>query len=143
MAWFPGTRGFGPQVVQHALLLWLAVGLLVTSFTGNAGVQLVDRALAERLYLVHRHGVPGEAEYVALHGTWEGYVHNHCHYLPATGHGGPGPDGVMAASVLAGAAVCGHVAAVVAPVAQFARVMAARAAPPPSAPVPPLLRPPR
>jgi hypothetical protein len=118
--------------------------LLLTSFAGHAGVQMVDRALAVDLYHLHRHGVFGEAAYIAHHGTWEGFVDGHCHRAMETSHDQPGPFDVQAAASLAGAVHCP--AAVTTPVAAPALLRqdgpAERVAPPPLA-LPPLRQPPR
>ena len=94
-----------PATGRLALLL-LATALLTSGFGGHAGVQLLDGAMLAKLYPVHRHGVPGEAAYIAAHGTWEGYVHSHCHRQAADAGQQPGPDEVQAAASLAGAVTC-------------------------------------
>lgn len=95
-----------PLVALHrAVLLSLVVSLLLTSFTGHAGMQVIDGAFAQTLLRTHRHGVPGEADYIHTHGTWHGFVAEHCHRSTPT-ESQPGPDHVQSAITLAGAVDC-------------------------------------
>jgi len=96
-----------PPVVPRPVLGLFVAALLLTSFSGHAGVQVLDGALLAKLYHVHQHGVPGERAYIATHGTWEGFVHPHCHRQHQDGRDSqPGPDHVQAAASLASAALC-------------------------------------
>ena len=88
-----------------ALAAMIALALLVSSVTGRAGVQVVDSALAMRLFPLHLHGVPGEEAHVALFRGPAPFVHPHCHDAPRQ-PAPPGPAEVQAAVSLAGAVAC-------------------------------------
>jgi hypothetical protein len=84
----------------------LALALLLTGFSGRAGVQVVDRATADRLFALHLHGVPGEREYVHTHNAPAPFVHGHCHAAREFPAPGPGPYEAQVAASLAGVAHC-------------------------------------
>ncbi len=90
----------------RAALLLLAAALLVTAFTGRAGVQVIDGAMAARLFAFHLHGIPGEREYVDAVGEPAPFVHRHCHAAPGQHPPQAGPFEVLAAATLAGALWC-------------------------------------
>lgn len=90
----------------RAALLLLAAALLITAFTGRAGVQVIDSAMAARLFAFHLHGVPGEREYVDAVGEPAPFVHRHCHAAPRQPAPQAGPFEVLAAATLAGAVWC-------------------------------------
>jgi hypothetical protein len=94
------------SVAYRAALLLLAAALLVTAFTGRAGVQVIDGAMAARLFAFHLHGVPGEREYVDTYGEPAPFVHRHCHAPPEQSAPQAGPFEVLAAAALAGAVWC-------------------------------------
>ena len=130
--------------MAQLLVLALAASLLLTGFTGHAGVQLLDGALLAKLERIHRHGVPGEAEYIAQHGSWEGYVHGHCHREHRAAGSQPSPDQVQAAASLAGAVVCAQsVAGPFALPTAWHAVSATEAVAPTGPSSPPLVPPPR
>jgi hypothetical protein len=83
----------------------LALTLLLMGFTGHLGVQVLDNATAARIFALHLHGVPGEAEYVHTHGAPAPFVAPHCHEPLPSATGEPSPDEVQAAA-LAGATLC-------------------------------------
>jgi hypothetical protein len=93
-------------ILQRIALAGLAIALLLTGFAGRAGVQVVDGAIAARMFALHLHGVPGEAEFVQATGTPAPFVHAHCHAPLSPSVPQPDPDVVQAASTLAGSAVC-------------------------------------
>lgn len=93
-------------IAYRAALLLLAAAVLLTAFTGRAGVQVIDGAMAARLFAFHLHGVPGEREYVAAAGQPAPFVHRHCHGSPEQPAPQAGPFEVLAAAVLAGAIWC-------------------------------------
>src|SRR5215211_7802796 len=129
--------------VERLLIAVLAGAMLLTGFTGHAGQQLLDQALLAKLVRTHYHGVPGEAAYIAQHGTWEGSVHSHCH--PPQEHGAShiGPDEVQGPSSLAGAAAClANTITPLPPEISFSHDRTTAAAGERQAPSPPL-RPPR
>jgi len=101
------TAARRPSPFQHMALIALVAALLVTGCTGHAGVQVVDRALAERIFALHLHGVPGEREYVETYGRPAPFVPPHCHRVLPDSRSQSGPDQVNAAASLAGAVVCG------------------------------------
>jgi hypothetical protein len=98
--------GIQPSALHPAAVIALTVALLASGFTGRAGVQVVDGAMAARLFALHLHGVDGEAEYVREFGEAAPFVHPHCHAPLAPVSAQPSPDGVQAASALAGALWC-------------------------------------
>jgi len=93
-------------VAYRVALLLLVAALLVTAFTGRAGVQVLDGAMAARLFAFHLHGVPGEREYVDTYGVPAPFVHRHCHAPPDQPAPQAGPFEVLAAAALAGALWC-------------------------------------
>jgi hypothetical protein len=94
------------SVVYRVALLLLAAALLLTAFTGRAGVQVIDGAMAARLFAFHLHGVPGEREYVDTYGEPAPFVHRHCHAPPDRPAPQAGPFELLAAATLAGALWC-------------------------------------
>lgn len=131
------------NALSQVLLGTLAVALLLTGFTGRAGVQVLDRDHAARLFPLHLHDVLGEREYVAQHQGPAPFIAGHCH--AAYGHGDPppSPDDIQAASALAGSAWC--MSADIAPAAPPAQavMIAAQAVPDGILAAAPLLPPPR
>jgi hypothetical protein len=93
-------------LLQRAGLLAFAIVLLLTGFAGKAGVQVVDGAMAARMFALHLHGVAGEAEYVQATGTPAPFIHPHCHQPLVDRHAQPDPSEVQAASALAGVLHC-------------------------------------
>jgi hypothetical protein len=134
----------GPTLLRHATGTLLAVALLVSGVMGRSGVQVLDRATLAALSLTHLHGVPGEAAWLTAHGTWQGFLPNHCHADPdiLARAAAPGPDEIQTASNLAGAMACQSsrllpVPAVrFAPLVMVAAVVRARANPRPLLPPP-------
>src|SRR5829696_352103 len=98
--------------LQQLVRAALAVALLMSAFTGNAGVQVLDSALTARLFALHQHGVPGEAEYIHQHGAPAPFVHTHCH-ATANQSESPAPAEVQAAASLSGALLCADTQAVI------------------------------
>lgn len=95
-----------PALALHQLtLLALAGALLLTNFTGYAGVQILDHATATRIFSLHLHGVPGEAAYIHNHGAPAPFVSGHCHNALPDAGGQPAADEAQA-STLAGATLC-------------------------------------
>jgi hypothetical protein len=132
------------RALQQLVLAGLALVFIWTTVTGRAGVQRIDADLLARFMPVHRHGVAGEAAYIATHGSWYGLVHPHCHPQVPPPSGQPGPDEVHAATVLAGAVLCVISALPVTPTAGWLRPVSVTMLPfQQPATVPPLLRPPR
>lgn len=108
------SRGASPgslTALQHTALAALALFLLLSGVSGRAGVQVVDRATAARLFAVHLHGVPGERTYVDTYAQQAPFVPPHCHAPLDRSAPQPGPDEVQAAVSLAGAALCGLIQA--------------------------------
>jgi len=68
---------------QAVLLVVLALVVLAPTLFGRAGFMLIDPALAERIFPLHQHGVPGEAEYIRAFGVAAPFIHPHCHRPPA------------------------------------------------------------
>jgi hypothetical protein len=101
------TAGRPPSPLQRMVPIALVAALLVTGCTGHAGVQVMDRALAERIFALHLHGVPGEREYVEMYGRPAPFVPPHCHRALPDSRSQSGPDQVNAAASLAGAVACG------------------------------------
>lgn len=101
-----GASCASPLALQRAALASLAVLLLMCGFTGRAGVQVVDHATAARIFALHLHGIPGEAQYVETYGLPSPLVHPHCHAPARVPVAQPGPDEVQAAASLAGAVHC-------------------------------------
>jgi len=91
---------------HRGVLALLAAALLLTSFTGHAGVQVLDRDFAARLFPYHLHGVPGEREYVERYHEPAPFVPGHCHSPLVDPAQQPGPDEVQAAASLAGVSIC-------------------------------------
>ena len=76
------ARGAGTSPVvpgQTLVLLLLAAATLAPSLLGRAGFQILEDAVAAQIFALHRHGVPGEVEYIAEHGEPAPFVHAHCH----------------------------------------------------------------
>lgn len=138
-----GASSARPAGLHHVVLAMLAFALLMTGITGHAGVQVLDRAAAARLFPLHRHGVPGEAAWIAAHGTWEGFVGPHCHADYTQPAPQPGPDDVQAATSLAGSLWCATAMTVLSPPPLAPVAAAAIAAAPADTLVLPPLRPPR
>lgn len=88
------------------VLLLLAAALLWSSFSGRSGVQVLSEAAAARIFALHQHGLPGEAEYVATHGVSAPFVPRHCHTPLSTPDAQPGPYEVQAAASLGSGALC-------------------------------------
>ena len=109
-----------PPALHRVALAALACAVLLTGFAGRAGVQVVDRALATRIFATHLHGVLGEAEWVEEYGTPAPFVPTHCHNDVVYRDGQPGPESVQAAQSLAGAAHCADVAVLPAPLPELA-----------------------
>ena len=110
------TRRYRPAVGpgQSCVLLALVVLTVAPSIMGRAGFQLIEDAVAARIFALHRHGVPGEAEYIAAHGAPAPFVHPHCHRAPdAPVEHTPGEMAV--AGMLLGPFLCGAGAALPAP----------------------------
>lgn len=118
MTQLPAIPGARTSDLYRAALVVVAIMLLFTGFTGRAGVQVVDSAVAMRLFALHLHGVPGEEQYVQATGAPAPFVHPHCH-APLVTHQQPDASQVLAASTLAGTAIC---TSAVAPVAAPAAV---------------------
>lgn len=93
-------------LARRVTLVMLAAAFLLTGFVGRAGVQVVDGAMAARLFALHLHGVPGEAEFVQSFGMPAPFVHPHCHDAVQQQTPPPSPDEVQAASTLAGSFDC-------------------------------------
>jgi hypothetical protein len=105
------THTLAPSVLpglmlQRAGLVAFAIVLLLTGFAGKAGVQVVNEAMAARLFALHPHGVEGEAEYVRATGTPAPFIHPHCHQPLVDRQAQPNPSEVQAASALAGVLHC-------------------------------------
>lgn len=88
-------------------MLVLLIGLtLAPTLMGRAGFLMVERGVAARIFALHQHGVPGEAEYISHHGAPAPFVHPHCHRDP-----GAGPDTtpaeLAAGALLFGPLLCG------------------------------------
>ena len=117
--------------------------LLWATFSGRSGVQVVDAAMAARLFPAHLHGMDGEAQYVTIFHVPAPFVPGHCH--TAVGHDvpPPSPDQLLAASGLAGSLACTGFVAMPAPVLTAHYVIAPPAIQWPGVYRPPLLRPPR
>lgn len=104
-----------PPLLIRATLLALVALLLTPPLLGRAGHQLVEEAMAARIFPVHLHGVAGEAEYIARYGTWQGLIHDHCHDTEARADQQYTPAQISAAAIVIGPALCGDVAVVPAP----------------------------
>lgn len=104
LAW--DTSGAFLIALQRTALAALALAVLMSGFTGRAGVQVVDGAIAARLFALHLHGIAGEREYVEAHREPAPFVHGHCHAPLEQPAPQPGPYEVQAAASLAGAALC-------------------------------------
>lgn len=102
----PLAPPYPEAIAYRAALLLLAAAVLLTAFTGRAGVQVIDGAMAARLFAFHLHGVPGEREYVDAAGQPAPFVHRHCHAPPEQPAPQAGPFEVLAAAALAGAVWC-------------------------------------
>lgn len=93
---------------QRAALASLAVMVLLAGFTGRAGVQVVDEAMARQLFRLHTHDIPGEQLYIQTYGEPAPFVPAHCHddpaFVPAPVQ--PSPDEVQTAASLAGSILC-------------------------------------
>ena len=96
----------GPHWAVRSVLVLLVTAQLLVSFSGHAGIQVLDRALTARLAELHLHGVAGEASYVAAYQQPAPFVHTHCHDALFEAGVQPGPDEVVAASALASTAGC-------------------------------------
>lgn len=132
-----------PDAVSRVLLLVLTTALLLTGFSGRAGVQVLDRDHAALLFPLHLHGVPGERAYVERHGAPAPFVAGHCHAPYEHGQPPPSPDEVQSASALAGSVLC--IAADLTPVTPPAvgLALSAHVLPSGAAPSAPLVPPPR
>lgn len=134
----------GPTLLLHATGTLLALALLVSGVMGRSGVQVLDRATLAALSLMHLHGVPGEEAWLTAHGTWQGFVPNHCHADPdiLDRTVAPGLDEIQTASNLAGAMTCQSPRLLPVPAVRFiplvmvAAVARARANPRPLLPPP-------
>ncbi|MGH2586276.1 MAG: hypothetical protein ACRDJE_15285 [Dehalococcoidia bacterium] len=67
---------------QRILLLLMVALTLAPSLLGRAGFQEIEKAVAARIFPLHQHGVPGEAEYIRRFGQPAPFVHPHCHPEP-------------------------------------------------------------
>jgi hypothetical protein len=133
------TAQTGPP---RLVLAALTFALLTSAFTGNAGVQVLDSALTARLFALHQHGVPGEAEYIHQHSAPAPFVHTHCH--AATNQpDSPAPAEVQAAASLSGAMLCADASTVVATPAPLPHISGGIALIPSSAMVDVPTQPPR
>ena len=94
-----------PVALYRLTLTALAAALLLAAVSGRSGVQVVDAAVAARMFALHLHSVPGEAEYVREHGGPAPFVHAHCHDSRVQPVPQPGPDEAAAAASLAGALI--------------------------------------
>ena len=106
MTGYPTWQNATRDAVQRMALAALALALLLTGFSGRAGVQVVDRVTLDRLFALHLHGTPGEREYVHTHNAPAPFVHGHCHDARELPAAETGPYEVMAAASLAGVAHC-------------------------------------
>lgn len=119
-----------PPLLVRAALLALVALVLAPPMLGRAGYQLVEEAMAARIFPVHLHGVAGETDYIARYGTWQGFVHDHCHDTEARAGQQYTPAQMSAAAVVIGPALCGDVASLPLPVAPVLVVAASHADPP-------------
>jgi hypothetical protein len=99
------ARAAGTPLPIQAALLVLVMLTLAPSVLGRAGFQLLEDTVAQRIYPLHRHGVPGEAEYIAAHGAPAPFVHPHCH-PPATSREGHTPAEFAVAGIVVGPMLC-------------------------------------
>lgn len=129
--------------IQRALLALLAATLLLTGFTGNAGVQVLDQDLAVRLARLHLHGVAGEAEYVRANAAPAPFIHPHCHGPLPELAAQPSPDEVQAAGALAGLTACTSMAPLPVPPPAALVSLTGTVATPSGHTLSPLLQPPR
>lgn len=103
------TRLLPPAaLLQRAVLASLAVMVLLAGFTGRAGVQVVDEAMAQQLFRLHTHDIPGEQLYIQTFGEPAPFVPGHCHDDPnlTASHAQPDSNEVQAAASLAGSILC-------------------------------------
>jgi hypothetical protein len=101
-------RGAQGGALQTATALLLIAVTLAPSLLGRAGFQQIEAALAARIFVLHQHGVPGEAEYIREFGLPAPFVHPHCH--APTGPRSPNAPGAFdLGSLLFGSVVCGTV----------------------------------
>lgn len=104
MAWTTLPTILSLSLAARVLMVVLAIGILHTSFTGRAGVQVLDHVTAARIAPLHLHGVAGEAAYVHEYHAPAPFVAPHCHADPTVAGNPPGPE--SAAAALAGSVLC-------------------------------------
>ncbi|MFN8557512.1 MAG: hypothetical protein U0531_09260 [Dehalococcoidia bacterium] len=107
---------------HNAVRAVLAIAILVTGFTGRAGVAVVSASTAARFFALHTHGLIAEREYVSEYRAPAPYVHPHCHNAPYAPDQQPSPGEVQAASSLAAAAQCAVWTAEPTPLIAFIRL---------------------
>jgi len=106
----------------------LVLVALTPSLMGRAGFQALEQAMAARIFVLHQHGVPGEAEYIHAHGAPAPFVHPHCH-APVGPRGSETPAQLAMGGLLFGPVLCGEAASL--PVPPRPAVWAKESIPPP------------
>jgi hypothetical protein len=91
---------------QTIVAMLLVVLTLAPSIMGRAGFQLIEDAVAARIFPLHRHGVPGEDAYIRTFGQPAPFVHPHCHRAPANPDEHT-PAELAVAGMVTGPALCG------------------------------------
>src|SRR5215207_7391301 len=90
----------------RAALITLVMLTFAPSLMGRAGFQLLEDTVAQRIFPLHRHGVAGEAEYIAHYGQPAPFVHPHCH-RPPDGPVQHTPAEFAVSGILLGPSLCG------------------------------------
>ena len=69
----------GGRAAQNVLLIGLVALVLAPTLLGRVGYMAIEEVVAARIFPLHQHGVPGEAEYIRTFGAPAPFIHLHCH----------------------------------------------------------------